>query len=54
MDTKLRLMERRMEAQMTNLDEGKDLTSADHERDARAFGAMIKNQEHRASEGDAS
>jgi DNA-binding transcriptional MerR regulator len=45
MDTKLRLMERRMEAQMTNLDQGKDLTSADHERDARAFGAMIKNIE---------
>ena len=45
MDTKLRLMERRMEAQMANLDEGKDLTSADHERDTRMFGAMIKNIE---------
>ena len=39
------LLERRMEAQMTNLDEGKDLTSADHERDTRTFGAMIKNIE---------
>ena len=45
MDTKLRLMERRMETQMTNLDKGNDLTSADHERDTRAFGAMIKNIE---------
>ena len=45
MDTKLRLMERRMEAQMTNLEEGRDLPSADHERDTRTFGAMIKNIE---------
>ena len=45
MDTKLRLMERRMETQMTNLDAGKDLTSADHERDTRILGAMIKNIE---------
>jgi transcriptional regulator with XRE-family HTH domain len=45
MDTKLKLMERRMEAQMTNLDKGEDLPSADHERDTRAFGAMIKNIE---------
>ena len=45
MDTKLRLMERRMETQMTDLDKGKDLTSADHERDTRMFGAMIKNIE---------
>jgi hypothetical protein len=43
MDTKLRLMERRMEAQMTNLDKGSDLPSADHERDTRAFGTIIKN-----------
>jgi hypothetical protein len=43
MDTKLTLMERRMQAQMKNLSKGEDLTSADHERDARAFGAMIKN-----------
>ena len=45
MDTKLKLMERRMEAQIANLEKGADLTSADHERDARAFGAMIKNIE---------
>ena len=45
MDTKLKLMERRMEKQMANLDKEEDLPSADHERDARAFGAMIKNIE---------
>ena len=45
MDTKLKLMERRMETQIANLEKGADLTSADHERDARAFGAMIKNIE---------
>jgi hypothetical protein len=43
MDTKLKLMERRMEAQIANLDQGKDLPSIDHERDTRMFGAMIKN-----------
>ena len=45
MDTKLKLMERRMETQMTNLEKGTDLPSADHERDTRTFGAMIKNIE---------
>jgi hypothetical protein len=45
MDTKLKLMERRMEAQMINLDKGADLPSADHERDTRTFGAIIKNIE---------
>jgi hypothetical protein len=46
MDTKLRLMERRMEKQMENIDKvDGDLPAADHERDARAFGAMIKNIE---------
>ena len=45
MDTKLKLMERRMETQMANLKKGKDLPSADHERDTRMFGAMIKNIE---------
>ena len=45
MDTKLNLMERRMQTQMTNLDKGTDLPSADHERDTRTFGAMIKNIE---------
>jgi hypothetical protein len=45
-DTKLKLMERRMQKQLANLDkEGGDLPSADHERDARAFGAMISNIE---------
>ena len=35
-----------MEAQMTKLiDDGTDLPSADHERDTRTFGAMIKNIE---------
>jgi hypothetical protein len=44
MDTKLKLMERRMEKQMANLEKDEaDLTSADHERDVRAFGTMIKN-----------
>jgi hypothetical protein len=44
MDTKLNLMERRMKTQLANLDkEGSDLSSADHERDARAFGTIIKN-----------
>ena len=44
MDTKLNLMERRMKTQLTNLRKaGSDLPSADHERDARAFGAIIKN-----------
>jgi hypothetical protein len=44
MDTKLKLMERRMNTQLANLDkEGSDLSSADHERDARAFGTIIKN-----------
>src|SRR5689334_9103524 len=42
-DTKLKLMERRMQRQITNFTRGKDLTSADHERDTRAFGTMIKN-----------
>ncbi len=45
MDTKLKLMERRMEAQIVNLAKGTDLPSADHERDTRTFGAMIKNIE---------
>ena len=46
MDTKLRLMERRMEKQMENIDKvDGDLPAADHERDARAFGTMIKNIE---------
>jgi hypothetical protein len=37
-------MERRMEKQMANLETNNaDLPSADHERDARAFGTMIKN-----------
>lgn len=44
-DTKLKLMERRMQRQITNFTRGKDLTSADHERDTRAFGTMIKNIE---------
>lgn len=45
-DTKLKLMELRMEKQMTNLDkENADASSADHERDARAFGTMIRNIE---------
>lgn len=44
MDTKLNLMERRMKTQLANLrKEGSDLPSADHERDARAFGTIIKN-----------
>ena len=45
MDTKLKLMERRMKRQMTNLkkDENADLPAADHERDARTFGTMIRN-----------
>ena len=44
MDTKLNLMERRMKTQLTNLRKaGSDLPSADHERDARAFGTIIKN-----------
>ena len=44
MDTKLKLMERRMQTQLTNLRKaGTDLSSADHERDARAFGTIIKN-----------
>ena len=42
MDTKLKLMERRMEKQIAKLDQ-EDLPSADHERDTRAFGIMIKN-----------
>jgi hypothetical protein len=45
MDTKLKLMERRMQTQMENLEEGKDLPAADHERDTRALGAIIKNIE---------
>jgi len=44
MDTKLKLMERRMEQQMAELDAPQGaLTSADLERDARAFGTIIKN-----------
>ena len=44
MDTKLNLMERRMKTQLANLRKaGNDLPSADHERDARAFGTIIKN-----------
>ena len=46
MDTKLKLMERRMTKQLDALEEGNDLPSADHERDTRAFGAIIKNIEH--------
>ncbi|MGE3699758.1 MAG: hypothetical protein AB7G08_13260 [Hyphomicrobiaceae bacterium] len=41
-DTKLKLMERRMLKQMVNLGKGSDLPSADHERDARALGTIIK------------
>jgi hypothetical protein len=46
MDMKLKLMERRLEKQLEKLETdmpGADLSSADHERDARAFGTMIKN-----------
>jgi hypothetical protein len=43
MDTKLNLMERRMKTQLANLGKEGDLSSADHERDARAFGTIIKN-----------
>jgi hypothetical protein len=44
MDTKLKLMERRMQKQIENIDkEEGDLSAADHERDARAFTTMIKN-----------
>lgn len=44
MDTKLNLMERRMKTQLANLrKQGSDLSAADHERDARAFGTIIKN-----------
>lgn len=41
-DTKLKLMERRMHKQMVNLGKGTDLSSADHEREARALGTIIK------------
>lgn len=46
-DTKLKLMERRMHSEITALAEGKpeeggNLTSADHERETRAFGALVK------------
>ena len=41
-DTKLKLMERRMEKQIAKLDQ-EDLPSADHERDTRAFGIIIRN-----------
>ena len=47
MDTKLKLMERRLEKQIENLDHDNvaDLPAVDHERDARTFGAMIRNIE---------
>ncbi|RTL73094.1 MAG: hypothetical protein EKK41_01360 [Hyphomicrobiales bacterium] len=46
-DTKLKLMERRMNSEVTALDtgsreEGANLTAADHERETRAFGALVK------------
>jgi hypothetical protein len=46
-DTKLKLMERRMHSEITALDEAKpedasSLTAADHERETRAFGALVK------------
>jgi hypothetical protein len=46
-DTKLKLMERRMNSEITALDagngeEGANLTAADHERETRAFGALVK------------
>lgn len=46
-DTKLKLMERRMHSEITALDagnpeEGGNLTAADHERETRAFGALVK------------
>lgn len=41
-DTKLKLMERRMQKQLQRLEKGKDLPSADHERDTRTFGGLIK------------
>ncbi len=44
MDTKLKLMEHRMKAQMKNVGKGEDKTSAaDHERETRALGAIIKH-----------
>jgi transcriptional regulator with XRE-family HTH domain len=46
MDTKLKLMERRMEKQIAQLDQNEDLPSADHERDTRAFGIIIRNIAH--------
>lgn len=42
-DTKLKLMERRMQLQMTVLAKGKDVPSADHERDTRGISALIKS-----------
>jgi transposase-like protein len=42
-DTKLKLMERRMQLQMNRLDKGKDMPSADHERDTRGISALIKS-----------
>ncbi len=47
-DTKLKLMERRMNSEITALDAGNgddgasNLTAADHERETRAFGALVK------------
>jgi len=46
MDMKLKLMECRLEKQLEKLATdapGADVPSADHERDARTFGTMIKN-----------
>ena len=42
-DTKLQLLELHMQNDLVRLDTGTDSSSADHERDTRAIGTLIKN-----------
>jgi hypothetical protein len=42
-DTKLQLLEKHMQSDLARLDTGTDSSAADHERDTRAIGTLIKN-----------
>jgi|RhiMetdeSRZDD1v2_1073273.scaffolds.fasta_scaffold193491_2 hypothetical protein len=43
LDTKLKLMELRMQKNVEGLGKGEDLPAADHERDTRAIGTLIRS-----------
>jgi hypothetical protein len=42
-ETELELMEKRMQTRVEELDKGNDVPAADHERDARAVGTLVRS-----------